>query len=296
VIRIATFYRFVQIADPARLRNEIERSARELGLLGTVLVATEGVNGTLAGEAGALATWIETFVSDRRFAGLRPTVTRAATPPFKLLKVKVRDELVSLRASADRARTEARGVHVHAAEWNRLLDDPNVLVIDVRNRYEIEVGRFPGAVDPGTGSFHEFPAFAASLDPERPVAMCCTGGIRCEKASTYLLARAFRRVFQLDGGILRYLEEAGADNRFEGECFLFDQRVAVDASLDVGSFVTCHACRHPLSTAARTSPLFKEGERCPHCYEMLTAGQRAGFAERRRQALLAATRAAANGR
>ncbi len=174
----------------------------------------------------------------------------------------------------------------------RLLDDPNVTVIDTRNSYEIAVGTFPGALDPTTRSFREFPEFAANLDPEdHPhVAMFCTGGVRCEKASAYLLEVGFKDVYQLDGGILNYLENVGDDNRFEGDCFVFDQRVSVTDQLDQGGYVQCHACRRALSAEDLSSLRYSEGVSCGYCHDELSEQQRAAFTERRRQVELAERR------
>jgi UPF0176 protein len=291
VIHVATFYRFVALADPEQTRTWIEASCRSLNLLGTVLLAREGINATLAGSRAALAQLVDDLAVDAAFQALNSTWTTCKHAPFRRLKVKVRAELVALRRDGLATRSDP-APRLSAAEWNSLLDDSHTLVLDVRNRYESSVGAFPRAVHPDTKSFHEFPRFAHALpDRDRPIAMYCTGGIRCEKASAYLKQLGFAHVFQLDGGILRYLETAGENNRFEGECFLFDHRVAIDRSLAAGTFKTCHACRHPLSVADRASPLYREGESCAHCDETLTAAQRAGFAERRRQALLAERRA-----
>jgi UPF0176 protein len=173
-----------------------------------------------------------------------------------------------------------------------LLDDPGVTVVDARNRYETALGTFPGALDPGTRSFGELPEYVASLDPnrQRKIAMFCTGGIRCEKASAYLLERGFEQVYQLDGGILNYLEHAGADNRFVGECFVFDQRVSVAADLTQGGYASCHACRAALTPADTESPDYVADVSCPHCIGVHTQRQRAAFAERARQARLATAR------
>jgi len=186
------------------------------------------------------------------------------------------------------------GEHVDPARWNALLDDPAVLVLATRNGYEIEIGSFPGAVDPGTRSFRELPGYVKThIDPaEHPrIAMFCTGGIRCEKASAWLLDQGFAAVYQLDGGILSYLEQVVPEqNRWQGECFVFDQRVSVDSELDEGSFEQCFACRRPLSAADLAAPDYQPGVSCPHCIDEHTPAQRAGFAERRRQEALAAAR------
>ncbi|HET6471962.1 MAG TPA: rhodanese-related sulfurtransferase [Pseudomonadales bacterium] len=292
-MNVATFYRFVRIEDPHELAASLRARCTELELVGTIVLAHEGINATLAGSADALERCIDALRADARFADVAVRHSRGTgdEPIFYRLKVGVRRELIAMhRAGVDPVvRT---GEHVGAAEWNRLLDDPDVTVIDARNAYEIELGTFPGAVDPGTRSFREFPAFADGLDPatHRRVAMFCTGGIRCEKASAYLLGRGFEAVYQLDGGILNYIDTVGADNRFVGECFVFDRRVALDDSLDRGGYRVCHACRHALSEADVQSPSFVVDVSCPHCIDRQTDRQRASFAERARQAKLAAAR------
>jgi UPF0176 protein len=183
---------------------------------------------------------------------------------------------------------------VDAVTWNRLLDDPEVLVIDTRNRYEIRVGSFPNAVDPGTRTFRQFPSYVdENLDPARHprVAMFCTGGIRCEKASAFLLERGFREVYQLDGGVLGYLQTVPpAENRWQGECFVFDQRVSVNPALHEGSCEQCFACRAALAPADRASADYLPGVSCPHCIDTLSETRKARFLERRRQVELAASR------
>lgn len=290
---IATFYRYVGLADPPSLAGLLERRALEHGLKGTVLVAEEGLNGTLAGSGSGLRRWLDELRSDPRFDGLavRFSTAAEANPVFLRLKVRVKDEIVALRG-LDLDPGHRTGQHVDAATWNRLLDDPQVTVIDTRNSYEIEVGTFPGALDPGTRSFREFPDFASTLTPEdHPrVAMFCTGGVRCEKASAVLLEAGFSEVYQLDGGILNYLENAGDDNRFDGECFVFDQRVSVTHQLDQGGYIQCHACRRALSDKDLNSLDYLEGVSCGYCHDQLSEQQRAAFAERRRQVELAQRR------
>jgi len=290
---VVTFYRFVRIDDPAQLATLLRRWSAELGLKGTILLAGEGINSTLAGSTAALQVFIERLGRDPRFGRLVVRTSRgdSAKPIFYRMKVRVRPEIVALKC-ADIDPSRRTGTHVDAATWNRLLDDPDVLVIDARNRYEIALGTFPGAVDPGTRSFREFPQFAAGLDrqKQRRVALFCTGGIRCEKASAYLLETGIDEVYQLDGGILNYLAEAGADNRFEGECFVFDQRVSVDDALEQGDYTLCHTCRQPLAEADVRSPDYVLDVSCPYCIGAQSAAQRSSFAERARQARFAAAR------
>jgi UPF0176 protein len=295
-MNVATFYRFVRIDDPSALAARLRKLTGDLELRGTILLAHEGINATLAGNEVALHRFVEQLETDARFANLavRHSHADADNPVFFRMKVRVRAELIAMHCDGvDPARRT--GQHVDAATWNRLLDDPDVTVIDARNRYEVEVGTFARAIDPGTASFREFPAFADQLDPSRHkrVAMFCTGGIRCEKASAYMLERGFETVYQLDGGILNYLDacrETGADNRFAGECFVFDQRVSVTDDLTQGGYASCHACRRALSEADTRSPDYVVDVSCPYCVGQQSQRQRAAFAERARQARLAAAR------
>lgn len=292
---VMTFYRFVDLEDLETLSPQIDGRAAELELRGTVLLAQEGINGTLTGSGAELRTFRDWLTDRPAFADMTFKFSAADphNPVFYRLKVRIKDEIVSMgQTGVDPARRT--GVHVDAATWNALLDDPEVLVIDTRNSYEIEIGSFPGAVDPGTRSFRQFPAYVdAQLDPssQRKIAMFCTGGIRCEKASSYLLECGFNEVYQLDGGVLKYLEMVSeGDNRWQGECFVFDQRVSVDDGLKEGSFVQCFACRRALGRADLESPDYVEGVSCPHCIDDLPEERAAAFRERRRQVLIAEAR------
>jgi len=267
---VATFYRFVALDDLEALQQAVAERAQALDLRGTVLIAGEGINATLTGPRSGLETLLTALREHAPLAGLTARYSSAepGNPVFDRLKVRIKAEIVSLgQPGVDPARRT--GEHVDPARWHALLDDPEVVVLDTRNRYEIDVGSFPGAVDPGTDSFREFPRFVErTLDPgrHRRVAMFCTGGIRCEKASAYLLERGFEEVYQLDGGILGYLESVpAADNRWQGECFVFDQRVTVTPALTEGAYRQCHACRHPLTAADLASPAFVAGRSCPYC-------------------------------
>ncbi|MDX1480660.1 MAG: rhodanese-related sulfurtransferase [Woeseiaceae bacterium] len=295
-VAVASFYRFVDLDDPARLRAALQAECERLELLGTILLAREGVNGTVAGRAGhidALTHWLDTELALE--PSLEPRRTQASEAPFRRLRVRVRKEIVTLGRPDIRPQA-GTGRHVSPQEWNRLIRDPDTLVIDARNRYEIEVGTFPDAIDPGTDSFREFPDFVAGLSPadrRRPVAMFCTGGIRCEKASALMLEAGFENVSQLSGGILNYLESIpGEDNCWQGECFVFDTRVAVDRDLSEGGYVQCHACRRPLGRDDLASPDYREGVSCPKCIDETDTERRERLEERRRQVRLARARGA----
>jgi len=295
---VMTFYRFVELDalnELPALQSALLARAEALDLKGTILLAREGINSTLSGDRAHLETFRDELLARPPFADMEFKFSAAGSAKrvFYRLKVRIKREIVNL-GQPDLRPGEVTGAHVDWAHWNELLEDPDVVVIDTRNTYEIGIGTFPGAVDPGTRSFRQWPDYVArNLDPatNRRVAMFCTGGIRCEKASAYLLQQGFEHVYQLAGGVLKYLENVPAgENRWDGECFVFDQRVSVDAALSEGSFEQCYACRHPLSAADRASVDYHFGISCPHCIEQQTPAQRAAFAERRRQMELAAQR------
>ena len=293
-MKVASFYRFADVADPRAFVRELGGLAAEHGLLGTVLVAREGINGALAGDTGAIRAVLARIES--ALGPGEPLEVRwseAAAAPFRRLRVRVKREIVTLGRPDLRPRDRA-GTYVEPAEWNALLEDSDVLVVDTRNRYEIGVGTFPGAIDPGTDSFRDFPAFARDLaarERDRPVAMFCTGGIRCEKATALLLELGFERVYHLRGGVLRYLEEMhDEDNRWQGECFVFDTRVALDRDLAEGGYIQCHACRRPLGPEQLASPDYRAGVSCPHCAGELDTARARRLEERRRQVALASAR------
>jgi len=293
-MKVVSLYRFLDLEDPESFRAELKNLCVAEGLLGTMLVATEGFNGTLAGNESSIRTvmnWIR-----ERFAITEELDARwndADDAPFRKMRVKVKNEIVTL-GRPDILPHKGTGEHVNAMRWNELISDPEVLVIDTRNHYEIEVGSFPGAIDPGNDSFREFPDFAKELAAEstdRPLAMFCTGGIRCEKATALMLELGFDDVYHLQGGILNYLAEVDEDNnQWNGECFVFDTRVAVDRDLTEGGYVQCHACRRPLSPDDTQSLDYKEGVSCPRCVDEADEDRIARLEERRKQVALAASR------
>jgi len=284
-VHVAAFYRFTPVADPAAARHAIARAACRAGVRGSVLIAAEGVNGTLAGPAEGLAEAIAAVRALPGCADLAPAMSRAAAMPFERLKVRLRPEIVPLGAAGlDARRTGAR---VGPADWDAVLDDPGTVVLDVRNAYEIAIGRFDGAVVPETERFRDFPAWwraNAGRFAGRRVAMYCTGGIRCEKAAAWLLAEGVPEVRQLAGGILAYLaERAATQSRWRGACFVFDGRVSLTHGLAEGGHVVCHACGGPVGPEGRASPHYREGVSCPACIDRYTEADRARFAERQRQ-------------
>ena len=292
---VATFYKFARVAKPASLKRELFECASGLHLKGTVLIANEGINGTLTGVPDSLDSFIARLRARREFADIRcrHSFAAQANPVFHRLKVRVKSEIVNFGDPAIDPAARA-GERVGADRWNALLDDPEVVVVDTRNSYEVDIGGFPGALDPRTTSFREFPQFVREhLDPQAQpnVALFCTGGVRCEKASAFLLGEGFSSVYQLDGGILNYMETVSAQaNRWQGECFVFDQRVSVDQNLTEGSYTQCFACRRPLSERELASAEYTEGVSCSHCIGKLSATREASLVERARQVALAVAR------
>ncbi len=293
-MNVVSFYRFLDVRDPRQFCDELQLLCDEQRLLGTVLVATEGFNGTIAGCEQAIRN-VFTYLQERFDidADMDARWTEADAAPFRRMRVRVKKEIVTL-GRPDILPHKKTGKHVLHEKWNELIEDPNVLLIDTRNHYEFEVGTFPGAIDPGNDSFREFPTFAKELaetSKDRPLAMFCTGGIRCEKATALMLELGFGEVYHLQGGILKYLEQVPADeNRWNGECFVFDTRVAVDRDLAEGGYVQCHACRRPLSNEDLKSPDYREGVSCPRCINEADEDRLARLEERRKQVRLAAKR------
>lgn len=295
-ITVAALYGFAPLPDAAERVETLDRLAREQGVKGTLLLAREGINGTIAGSAASVAAVIDAIRAIPGLDTLEIKHSSAAEMPFYRLKVRLKAEIVTMgRPDLD---LDTRGTHVAPADWNALIDDPDTVVIDTRNDYEVAVGSFAGAMNPETGRFRDFPAwFRANRDAiaGRKVAMFCTGGIRCEKATAYLKAEGVAEVFHLQGGILRYLEETAVeDSRWQGECFVFDERVSLGHGLEPGSHTLCRGCRMPVSATDRTSPAYVEGVQCPACAGNRNENQRAGAAERHRQVGLAGARGGAH--
>ena len=298
---MAALYKFARLDDCNALRRELALLCCSKELKGTLLLASEGINGTIAGSDHAIES-VLLFI--RRLPGFRDLEVKyaaAKTMPFHRMKVRVKREIVTMGQPGIDPLTGA-GHYVSPQDWNALISEPGTIVIDTRNDYEVAVGSFAGAIDPKTASFRDFPAwFRAERERllgtvDRPkIAMFCTGGIRCEKSTAFLKAEGLDEVYHLQGGILKYLETVpAAQSLWEGECFVFDHRVAVGHGLEAGTHVLCHACRRPVSTADQASPLYVSGVSCPACYETRTDAQRARYAERDRQEHLARTRGVAH--
>jgi UPF0176 protein len=286
MVTVAALYKFAAFDDPAALREPLLAACRDHAILGTLLLAREGVNGTIAGSADGIAAILAQLRKLPGCADLDVKTSTASLAPFRRMKVRVKKEIVTLGvAGVDPARDV--GTYVAPADWNALIADPDTVVIDTRNDYEVAIGSFDGAIDPQTRSFSEFPAwFRAHRDDlaGKRVAMFCTGGIRCEKSTAFLRAEGVSDVYHLKGGILAYLEQVPAsDSRWHGDCFVFDERVSVGHRLVEGEHSLCRACRMPLSIADRARADYVEGEQCHHCANQRTDEDRKRYATRQRQ-------------
>jgi UPF0176 protein len=298
--RVAALYRFAPVSDCAAVRDRLDALCRP-DVRGTLLVAHEGLNGTIAGPEAAVERVLCGIRALPGFAGLEVKYATADSMPFHRMKVRIKPEIVTMGQPALNPAADA-GTYVAPADWNALIQDPDVVVIDTRNDYEAAVGAFEGAVQPNTRSFRDFPDWFRTegrtlLDrPEPPkVAMYCTGGIRCEKATAFLRAEGVQEVFHLEGGILRYLETTPeADSLWRGECFVFDERVAVGHGLTPGSHSLCRGCRMPVSAEGRASPNHVEGVSCDRCAGSRSEADRARYLERAKQVEIAARRGVAH--
>jgi UPF0176 protein len=295
--RVAALYRFTPFENPADIRKTLLQTCTEQGVKGILLLAKEGINGTIAGtDAGieAVVAYIRTLPG---CAAIEVKFSRAPSMPFLRMKVRLKKEIVTMGV-ADMDPNRTVGTYVAPAEWNALLEDPDTILIDTRNDYEVAVGTFRGAADPRTKTFREFPDWfrknrdSFTQNGRKPrLAMFCTGGIRCEKATAFVKTEGFEEVYHLQGGILKYLETIPEqESLWEGECFVFDQRVTVGHGLKPGEMELCHACRAPLSPQDKTSALYEAGVSCPACHGQWDEKRRARHAEREHQARLASAR------
>ena len=294
---VAAFYAFTPLDDKRRetLLSSLPTLARDGSVLGSVLVAHEGVNGTISGPESAVDAVLDHLraslvLGNDHYARLEVKRSWAKKPVFRRFKARRKKEIVTIGVNSVDPRTSV-GTYVEANDWNALVDDPDTLVIDTRNSYETAIGTFEGAIDPSTESFRDFPQWAEStLRPlieqkgSKRIAMFCTGGIRCEKASSYLQQQGFGEVHHLRGGILKYLEQVPeTESRWRGECFVFDQRVALNHQLEPGEHSLCHACGLPVSAQQRELPSYIKGVQCVHCVDRFTDADRERFAMRQHQ-------------
>lgn len=292
-IVVCALYHFVSLDDYQTLQQPLLKIMLENRVKGTLLLASEGINGTIAGDRAGIDAVLNWLRSDPRLQELDHKESFDDSYPFYRSKVKLKKEIVTMGVEGIDPKRKV-GTHIPPQEWNALISDPEVLLIDTRNDYEVEIGTFKNAVNPNTTSFREFPAYVEEqLDPtkHKKVAMYCTGGIRCEKSTAYLKEKGFDEVYHLQGGILKYLEEVPqAESLWQGECFVFDNRVAVDHSLKKGGYDQCHACRLPITEEDKQSELYEKGVSCARCYHKLSDEQKTAFKERQKQMELAALR------
>lgn len=290
---VCALYRFVRLEDHARLKEPLLQLMLDHEVRGTLLLSDEGINGTIAGARQGIDTVLDWLRQDPRLADIDCKESYDAELPFYRSKVKLKKEIVTMGVEGIDPNQRV-GTHVEPHEWNSLLADPDVLLIDTRNEYEVEIGTFRNAVNPHTTSFREFPDYVEQhLDPRRhrKVAMFCTGGIRCEKSTAYLKEKGFDEVYHLRGGILKYLEEVPKEaSLWEGECFVFDNRVSVNHDLGKGEYDQCHACRRPITASDKQDPRYEKGVSCTRCHDRLDARKLENFRERQRQVELARAR------
>ncbi|MBD1897040.1 rhodanese-related sulfurtransferase [Coleofasciculus sp. FACHB-129] len=270
---VVAFYKFVKLPDFADKQDPLLSHCKRQGIRGTILLAAEGINGTIAGSREAIDSVLSFLRSDPRLVDLEHKESYADSPPFDRMKVRLKKEIVTLGLPEINP-SDRVGTYVSPQAWNELISDPEVTIIDTRNDYEVTIGTFKRAQNPKTASFRQFPTYVRNnLDPSKhkKVALFCTGGIRCEKATSFMMAQGFQEVYHLKGGILKYLEEVPPeDSLWQGECFVFDQRVAVREGLEIGTHEMCPRCGHPISEADQTSPDYQQGICCPYCCDRFT--------------------------
>lgn len=290
---IAALYHFVILEDYVKLRQPLLDLLLKNNIKGTLLLAHEGVNGTVAGSQSSIDALLEWFKADSRLADIRQKVSYDDAMPFYRTRVKLKKEIVTMGVQGIDP-NQVVGTYVKPEDWNTLISDPEVILIDTRNDYEIGIGTFKDALNPNTETFRQFPDYVKNkMNPEKhkKVAMFCTGGIRCEKSTAYLKEQGFDEVYHLQGGILKYLETIPEkESLWQGECFVFDNRVSVTHSLEKGQYAQCHACRLPISEEDKQSDKYIQGVSCHHCYDKQTDAQRRRFMQREKQVQLAKAR------
>jgi UPF0176 protein len=287
------FYQFVSLENIDQLQAFILKFCQKNSIKGTILLASEGINGTISGDEKKIQKFIEFIKEDSffkdNFKNLEHKESWASENPFYRMKVRLKKEIVALGVDGI-SPTKKVGRYVNPEDWNKLINDPNTIVIDTRNNYEVDIGTFKNSINPETETFREFPSYIdenLNNNETKKVAMFCTGGIRCEKATSLMLEKGFKDVYHLKGGILKYLENIPKEESlWEGECFVFDQRVALTHGLDEGQYDQCYACRHPLSPEELESNQYTKGISCPYCFNKLSDKKKAGVTERQKQIML----------
>jgi len=294
-ILVATLYKFVEINDLLSLQDNLYKICEENDIMGTILIADEGINGTISGKENDIKETISSITSDERFSKIEIKYSSTDKQPFHRMKVRLKKEIVTIGIPEINPNKKA-GTYVKPENWNELISDPNVVVIDARNKYETKIGSFHNAIDPETSSFREFPKWVKKFkksddNTNKKIAMFCTGGIRCEKASSLMKEEGFKDVYHLQGGILKYLEKVDKENSlWNGECFVFDQRVCLTDELEVGSYKMCFACRMPITEEEMLNEKYIEGISCVYCYDKTTKEKKERFGSRQKQILLAKER------
>lgn len=292
-IVIAALYKFIDFPDYKEWQPTLKQLCLEQKIRGTLLLASEGINGTVAGPRAGIDLLLSTLKKDARLKDLEHKESYAESYPFYRLKVRLKKEIVTLGIPG-LSPAQKTGTYVKPEDWNDLISQPDVVLLETRNDYEVAIGKFKGFIDPKITTFREFPAYVRkNLDPKKhkKIAMDCTGGIRCEKASAFMLAEGFEEVYQLEGGILKYLETVPSENSlWEGECFVFDNRVAVTEGVEHGHFGLCFGCRHPIDDKIKKSSFYEEGVSCPQCCHKTSDHKKNRLRERQKQIALARTR------
>ena len=294
-ILVAALYKFVEINNLLSLKDNLYKICEENNIMGTILIADEGINGTISGKDNQIKQTISSLLSDERFSNLEIKYSSTDRQPFHRMKVRLKKEIVTIGLPEINPNKKV-GTYVKPEDWNDLISDPNVIVIDTRNKYETKIGSFQNALDPETSSFREFPDWVKKFknskeNSNKKIAMFCTGGIRCEKASSLMKEEGFEDVYHLQGGILKYLETIDKENSlWNGECFVFDQRVCLTDELEVGSYKMCFACRMPITEEEMQNEKYIEGISCIYCYDKTTEEKKERFGSRQKQILLAKER------
>jgi UPF0176 protein len=292
-IVVSALYHFVRVTEPAQQKEPLSAFLEKHEIRGTLILAEEGINGTVSGSRSAIDALYQWFDQHPELKGVKAKESFHDEQPFYRTKVKIKKEIVTMGVEGIDPQ-KVVGTYVKPKDWNELISDPDVVLVDTRNDYEFQIGSFEGAVNPNTETFREFPEYVEkNLDStkQKKVAMFCTGGIRCEKSTAYLKEQGFDEVYHLEGGILKYLEDMPEEqSKWNGQCFVFDNRVSVGHELKVGEYELCHGCRKPLSSEERKHELFQEGICCHHCHDQITDKQRQRYAERQKQAQLAESR------
>lgn len=294
-ILVAALYKFVEIDDLLSLQSNLYEICEKNNIMGTILIANEGINGTISGKTNEINQTISLLKSDKRFTNIEIKYSSTDKQPFHRMKVRLKKEIVTIGLPEINPNKKV-GTYVKPEDWNDLISDPNVIVIDTRNKYETKIGSFQNALDPETSSFREFPDWVKKFksskeNANKKIAMFCTGGIRCEKASSLMKEEGFEDVYHLQGGILKYLETIDKENSlWNGECFVFDQRVCLTDELEVGSYKMCFACRMPITEEEMQNEKYIEGISCIYCYDKTTKEKKERFGSRQRQILLAKER------